>query len=330
MNINKYIIAIILLTISLFGCKSDNNQPENFLAPSINLLESGDKTLVALNNDKVTEPKNGIEVTIFSGEVMKVNLDEKEIPDDFDMEYLDMEQLVLNLNLEITNNSEKTIDQDLLPVTVLTSNGELVTYLIFHDRLDVKLSTNRTIVANIVTSIPKDEKVLGILIHFEEDIKIYYPLEISDSENQYALLINAHLENVPDNLKAPMRAEVGDVGIVLESEDNYLLVDFIKPQGDMPNDWSFAKGYVPKSHVIFNPSDEDLREFSNVVRLEGNEILTDSVTNESFTYEVERYAKILKSENDRVLISMPGGANDAWVSMDDVDYNLEYFKGNPE
>lgn len=40
-----------------------------------------------------------------------------------------------------------------------------------------------------------------------------------------------------------------------------------------------------------------------------------------------RYVSIIEVDDDRLLIEMPGGANDAWVSSSDVDYNLGYFEG---
>lgn len=153
-------------------------------------------------------------------------------------------------------------------------------------------------------------------------------VESSNSENQYILIEDDNLETLPEDLEKPETIAVGDVGLVLEDKGEYFLVDFIRPVGDLPDDWSFARGYVPKENTILNPSEEKLRELSNVARLKDGEItLEDSLNGNEYLEQGNRYVSIIEVDDDRLLIEMPGGANDAWVSSSDVDYNLGYFEG---
>lgn len=153
-------------------------------------------------------------------------------------------------------------------------------------------------------------------------------VESSNSENQYILVEDDNLETLPEDLEKPETIAVGDVGLVLEDKGEYFLVDFIRPVGDLPDDWSFARGYVPKENTILNPSEEKLRELSNVARLKDGEItLEDSLNGNEYLEQGNRYVSIIEVDDDRLLIEMPGGANDAWVSSSDVDYNLGYFEG---
>ena len=217
----KYIIAIILLTISLFGCNKEQEPVEldSFQTSSIELLNSEDKVLVAQNNDIVAQEEGQIGIRIFSGEVYKITYTEDQSSKGIEgnSRFIDVTEHIIRLNLEITNNSDKIISYEMIPVEIITTDGITITNLIFVDRLDITLDNNHSTNATVIVTIPSDEDVESIEILLENNIKIDYPLEISYSENQYALLDNAHLENVPDNLKIPMRAEVGDVGIVLES-----------------------------------------------------------------------------------------------------------------
>ena len=153
-------------------------------------------------------------------------------------------------------------------------------------------------------------------------------VESSNSENQYILVEDDNLETLPEDLEKPETIAVGDVGLVLEDKGEYFLVDFIRPVGDLPDDWSFARGYVPKENTILNPSEEKLRELSNVARLKDGEItLEDSLNGNEYLEQGNRYVSIIEVDDDRLLIEMPSGANDAWVSSSDVDYNLGYFEG---
>lgn len=166
----------------------------------------------------------------------------------------------------------------------------------------------------------------------EEEVVDEEATVVEDSyEREYVLVNDANLDNLDENLERPQDLNVGDVGLILEDEGELLLVDFIRPVGDLPEDWSFARGYVPKENTIINPSEDDLKEFSNVARLKDGEItLEDSLNGDEFTEEGNKYVNIVDRENDRLLIEMSGGRNNAWVSTSDVDYNLEHFDGYPD
>lgn len=154
------------------------------------------------------------------------------------------------------------------------------------------------------------------------------PTDEKDYIGRFILVNYANLEQVK-NLQVPQKLKVGDVGLIQESKDNLLLVDFIKPQGDLPLDWSFAKGYVPKENTILNPRPNELEMLSNICRLiNGNINLQDSITGKNYTVEGNKFVNIVRKESNRLLIEMPGGQNDAWVSISDVDYDIEYFIGN--
>lgn len=164
----------------------------------------------------------------------------------------------------------------------------------------------------------------------EKDLVVEEEITDEDINNErdYVLIIDENLDNVSEDLIKPQELKVGDVGLVLERDGEFLLVDFIRPVGDLPDDWSFARGYVPKENTILNPSEEKLRELSNVARLKDGEItLEDSLNGNEYLEQGNRYVSIIEVDDDRLLIEMPGGANDAWVSSSDVDYNLGYFEG---
>lgn len=131
--------------------------------------------------------------------------------------------------------------------------------------------------------------------------------------------------------KAPVSLKVGDVGLIVKTEGDFLYLDLIKPHGDVIEDWSFAKGYVPKENCIVNPRPNELEILSHVCRLKNGEVLVkDSVNGRSYQLEGDLFCNIVKKEKDKLLIELPGGANDAWVSKKDVDFHVEYFTGNPE
>ncbi len=139
----------------------------------------------------------------------------------------------------------------------------------------------------------------------------------------------------PNDKKIPEGLKKGEVGIIKKVEGNLLDIDSLRPAGDVLDDWSFAIGFVPKENVIINPSLKDLESLSSIYRLKvGQMKLTDSVTGEvSFdTIDTSNggiFRKAIKKEKDRILIELPGGANPAWVSRNDVNQSLEYFIGNP-
>lgn len=156
------------------------------------------------------------------------------------------------------------------------------------------------------------------------------PTEEKDYIGRFVLINDTNLEKVK-NLQVPQDLKVGDVGLILKSEGDLLLVDLIKPQGDLPEDWSFAKGYVPKENTILNPRPDELKMISNVCRLINGEItLQDSITGRNYTVAGNRFVNIVRTEKNRVLIEVSGGNNDAWVSINNVDFGVEYFIGNPK
>ncbi|MDO5725206.1 MAG: copper amine oxidase N-terminal domain-containing protein [Tissierellia bacterium] len=171
-----------------------------------------------------------------------------------------------------------------------------------------------------------DEASRSVYITREQDV----PTVESDYIGRFVLINNSNLSKVDNDKKTPESLKVGDIGLIMKTEGNLLYLNLIKPVGDAIDDWSFAEGYVPKENCILNPRDQELEILSNVCRLRNGEIqVTDSVNGKSYMVDGNRFVKIKKIEKDRILIELPGGANDAWVTKNNVDFNFEYFIGNP-
>ena len=85
------------------------------------------------------------------------------------------------------------------------------------------------------------------------DVHITREMDIPSDENDYVgrfVLIN-NRSTLKDDKKSPESIKIGDVGLIIKSEGDYLYVDLIKPQGEATDDWSFAKGYVSKKRLYF-------------------------------------------------------------------------------
>lgn len=172
-----------------------------------------------------------------------------------------------------------------------------------------------------------DGTTRNVYITREKDL----PDKESDYVGRFVLINNLGRSNLNKDRKQPESLKLGDVGLILSSEGDYLYVDLIKPQGDLVEDWSFAKGYVKKKDCILNPRPEELTILSNVCRLKNGEVeVQDSVNGKPYKIDGDRFVNIDKKEKNRLLIEMAGGANNAWVSKKDVDFGFEYFIGNPD
>ena len=170
-----------------------------------------------------------------------------------------------------------------------------------------------------------DQKARNVHITREKDI----PSNKNDYIGRFVLINSIDVSSSKGDKKSPESLRIGDVGLILKSEGDYLYIDLIKPQGEAIEDWSFAKGYVLKKDCILNPRPNELDLISNVCRLKNGQIkVQDSINGETYEVDGNRFANIKRKEKNQLLIEMPGGANSAWVSKNDVDFVLEYFTGN--
>lgn len=170
-----------------------------------------------------------------------------------------------------------------------------------------------------------DQKARNVHITREKDI----PSNKNDYIGRFVLINSIDVSSSKGDKKSPESLRIGDVGLILKSEGDYLYIDLIKPQGEATEDWSFAKGYVLKKDCILNPRPNELDLISNVCRLKNGQIkVQDSINGETYEVDGNRFANIKRKEKNQLLIEMPGGANSAWVSKNDVDFGLEYFTGN--
>ncbi|MDO5301280.1 MAG: copper amine oxidase N-terminal domain-containing protein [Tissierellia bacterium] len=165
-------------------------------------------------------------------------------------------------------------------------------------------------------------------VHFTRDR--VEPKKEEDFKYRLVLINDSALPEANSKKRAPEQLQAGDVGIVLKAEGEELFVDLIRPVGDLPEDWSFARGYVPRKNVILMPTPQEYEILATVTFVrEGKVTLEDAVTGEKEVVDGNFYAKVKKKEENRLLIERPGGANDAWVSTEDGQYYFENFTGNP-
>lgn len=296
------IMAIVLLVFTILAPKvslASSKGPEinihgNLIYSDVNPFIEKDRTMVPI---RLIAENLGYEVE-WEDAIRKVTISSngKEI------------ELFINKNYAVKNGKRESLD---------------VAPLIRNDRTFVPI---RYIAETFNQVVIWDNENKRVEITRQKDV----PTEDEDYIGRFVLINDANLDKV-NNLQVPQDLKVGDVGLILKADGNLLLVDLIKPQGDLPDDWSFARGYVPKDNTILNPRPNELKMISNVCRLINGEItLQDSVTGRNYTVAGNRFVNIVRVENNRVLIEVPGGNNDAWVSINDVDFGIEYFIGNPK
>lgn len=167
MKINNFFVVIILISLFLFGCNIEQGPVEldTFQSSSLEHLKSDDKILVAENSKIVTKDEGGIEATIFSAEINKITYTEDQLSRGVEgnSRFIDITEYIISLNLELTNNSGKTISYDMIPVEIITTDGKTLTSLIFDDKLNIKLDNEESTYASIIGTI-SDEDVEGIEI----------------------------------------------------------------------------------------------------------------------------------------------------------------------
>lgn len=163
MKFRKILLLIMILTIISNGCNSNTentNLINNSESTSIDLMKSGKRELVAQNNNNVVTKLDVIEISVLSGEIQKITLNEESLSDNYIENTYDPQLIhyVVQINMEISNYSNKEVIFNEVRCKILTQDIELITSLIMEDSLKINIEKNETKEAMIITSIPEDKK----------------------------------------------------------------------------------------------------------------------------------------------------------------------------
>ena len=127
-----------------------------------------------------------------------------------------------------------------------------------------------------------------------------------------------------EDIKSPEDVSVGEVAYIRSIYKDYAYVDLMRP---MQVYAEINSGYIHLNNLKVDYSNEEISSICEYCRIKDDKVKGYNEPNGRVVEEqiLNHYAHVLEKKDNWVKVGFPGGVDNLWVRLEDIDYDFSVF-----